>query len=201
MRQIREHLAVISSWPILTHVLVCLFFSFRLSPKPQRELLFNVLCVVVVAVIWAVCVVLEFRRSRSRREHRLPYNINVESHAHYIAIAHSEAVQSLLPRTFVLRPTKPNRHLKGRHQIGRIELSSDIHTIQEARTIMSADPVPFEVNFKSDDIEDLRRRLKAARWPDELEDEQWQYGTDKTYLKELAEYWRSTFSFEKIKNY
>jgi hypothetical protein len=39
------------------------------------------------------------------------------------------------------------------------------------------------VEFKAEDIEDLRRRLEKAKWPDELEDEEWQYGVDKTYLK------------------
>ncbi len=42
---------------------------------------------------------------------------------------------------------------------------------------------PFQVSFKAEDVKDLMKRLETARWPDELEDEEWQYGTDKKYLK------------------
>jgi hypothetical protein len=33
------------------------------------------------------------------------------------------------------------------------------------------------------DIEDLKRRLATARWPDQLEDAGWAYGTELNYLK------------------
>jgi hypothetical protein len=39
------------------------------------------------------------------------------------------------------------------------------------------------VRFKEDDIADLKRRLEAAQWPDELEGQDWQYGVDKSFLK------------------
>eukprot|EP00884_Botryococcus_braunii_P013286 jgi/Botrbrau1/21959/Bobra.0249s0082.1 len=65
---------------------------------------------------------------------------------------------------------------------------------------MDKAPLSFQVHLKPDDIKDLQMRLEHARWPDELEDEQWQYGTDKTYLKELAEYWRTGFSFKNLED-
>ena len=43
--------------------------------------------------------------------------------------------------------------------------------------------------------DDLRDRLKRTRFPDELNDADWSYGTDLSYLKELCEYWGEKFDW------
>jgi len=44
-------------------------------------------------------------------------------------------------------------------------------------------------------LRDLRTRLKRTRWPDEVPDSGWDYGTDLGYLKELVGYWSETFDW------
>ena len=39
-------------------------------------------------------------------------------------------------------------------------------------------------------IDDLRTRLADTRWPDEIEGNNWRYGTDLAYLQQLCESWR-----------
>jgi pimeloyl-ACP methyl ester carboxylesterase len=56
-------------------------------------------------------------------------------------------------------------------------------------------PTPFTVRVSDETLADLRDRLSRARWPDEIPDSTWQYGTSLEYLKELVGYWRDTFDW------
>jgi len=49
--------------------------------------------------------------------------------------------------------------------------------------------VPDEV------LDDLRRRLAAARLPDQIPGSGWDYGTDLAYLRELCSYWRDKYDW------
>ncbi len=51
---------------------------------------------------------------------------------------------------------------------------------------------PFTIAVPEADIADLKERLARARWPGEVTDSNWQYGTDLAYLQELCAYWRDT---------
>jgi len=44
-------------------------------------------------------------------------------------------------------------------------------------------------------IDDLRERLGRARWPDEIEDSGWAYGTNREYLQELCTHWGHGFDW------
>ncbi|MDL9946513.1 epoxide hydrolase [Gordonia sp. ABSL11-1] len=44
-------------------------------------------------------------------------------------------------------------------------------------------------------IDDLRRRLRATRWPDVPDDAGWGLGTDVDYLHELVDYWIADFDW------
>ena len=62
---------------------------------------------------------------------------------------------------------------------------------------------PFEVRVADEVIADLRERLARTRWPDELADVGWDYGTPVELVKDLCDYWRTTFdwrSFEERHN-
>ncbi|SER58809.1 epoxide hydrolase family protein [Natrinema salaciae] len=54
---------------------------------------------------------------------------------------------------------------------------------------------PFEVTVDRDDIDDLRARLDRTRWPDQLPDAGWAYGTELEFLRGLCEYWRDDFNW------
>jgi len=41
----------------------------------------------------------------------------------------------------------------------------------------------------------LRQRLAKTRWPDEIKDAEWEYGTNLAYLKTLVQYWQNKFDW------
>ena len=56
---------------------------------------------------------------------------------------------------------------------------------------------PFRIDIPEADLNDLRDRLARTRWPDELPGVGWDYGVPRGYLKEIAEYWRSSYDWRK----
>jgi pimeloyl-ACP methyl ester carboxylesterase len=54
---------------------------------------------------------------------------------------------------------------------------------------------PFSIEIPEVVLNDLSERLARTRFPDQLEDAGWSYGTDLSYLKELCTYWRSGFDW------
>ena len=54
---------------------------------------------------------------------------------------------------------------------------------------------PFEIAIDQSVLDDLRARLNQTRWPDEVTDSGWNYGSNLDYMKELVEYWRSDFDW------
>ncbi len=48
---------------------------------------------------------------------------------------------------------------------------------------------PFEIAVADEVLDDLRRRLKAVRWPGAPADVAWQYGANPDYMKALVAYW------------
>jgi epoxide hydrolase len=51
------------------------------------------------------------------------------------------------------------------------------------------DLTPFTIAVADHELDDLRRRLESARWPDELEGSGWDYGTDQAALRSLVDRW------------
>jgi pimeloyl-ACP methyl ester carboxylesterase len=54
---------------------------------------------------------------------------------------------------------------------------------------------PYEVHVPESVLDDLRRRLRATRWPDPAPGPAWGQGTDLAYLRELAGYWADGFDW------
>jgi microsomal epoxide hydrolase len=54
---------------------------------------------------------------------------------------------------------------------------------------------PFKIRVPDDVLDDLRARLARVRWPDEVPDGGWRYGTDLTYMKELCAYWLDKYDW------
>lgn len=59
----------------------------------------------------------------------------------------------------------------------------------------TSDLQPFRVEVPDAVLDDLRERLARTRWPDQIPDSGWSYGTDRAYLQDLCEYWRTTFDW------
>jgi pimeloyl-ACP methyl ester carboxylesterase len=54
---------------------------------------------------------------------------------------------------------------------------------------------PFKIEIPEQTLQDLQARLERTRWPDEIHGSEWDYGTNMAYLKELVEYWRTSFDW------
>jgi pimeloyl-ACP methyl ester carboxylesterase len=48
---------------------------------------------------------------------------------------------------------------------------------------------PFQIHVAEEVLIDLRERLARTRWPDELPEAEWDYGTHLAYLQQLVSYW------------
>jgi len=62
---------------------------------------------------------------------------------------------------------------------------------------MAAKPTPFSLHVNDDVLADLKSRLARVRWPDEVPDNDWKYGTDLPYMKALVEYWGARYDWRK----
>jgi len=66
---------------------------------------------------------------------------------------------------------------------------------------MEADGIDsFEVAVDAEEVTDLRRRLAGTRWPDQLSDAGWDYGTERGALQYLCEYWREEFDWDEFED-
>jgi epoxide hydrolase len=57
---------------------------------------------------------------------------------------------------------------------------------------------PFEIKIPQEQLDDLRQRIAATRWPDEIPGTGWSRGVPLAYLRQLAEYWRTTFDWRAV---
>lgn len=60
---------------------------------------------------------------------------------------------------------------------------------------MTQDITPFRIDIPQAEVDDLNARLAATRWPDELPDVGWGYGIPVSYVRGLAEYWRTGYDW------
>jgi pimeloyl-ACP methyl ester carboxylesterase len=54
---------------------------------------------------------------------------------------------------------------------------------------------PFQIETPEEDLEDLRRRLRATRWPDAETVDDWSQGIPLAYVVELCEYWAEKYDW------
>lgn len=55
----------------------------------------------------------------------------------------------------------------------------------------------FKINIDQSILDDLQTRIADTRWTNEIENAGWKYGVNRTYLKELCEYWQHGFDWRK----
>jgi pimeloyl-ACP methyl ester carboxylesterase len=53
----------------------------------------------------------------------------------------------------------------------------------------------FTIRVSDAVLTDLTRRLDATRWPDALENADWEFGSNLAYMRSLAEYWRHSYNW------
>jgi pimeloyl-ACP methyl ester carboxylesterase len=56
-------------------------------------------------------------------------------------------------------------------------------------------PQPFEIAIEQSKLDDLQRRLRHINWPDDVDNEDWSYGTSRAYLLELIHYWQNDYDW------
>ena len=61
----------------------------------------------------------------------------------------------------------------------------------------TAEIVPFHLAIPQADLDDLRDRLDRTRWPEQIPGLGWSRGAEKSYLQELAGYWRSAYDWRR----
>ncbi|MBO0836096.1 MAG: epoxide hydrolase [Actinobacteria bacterium] len=60
---------------------------------------------------------------------------------------------------------------------------------------MNTEIHPFRINIRQSDLDDLQERLTRTRWPDQLDNVGWDYGIPLSYVRDLAEYWRTGYDW------
>jgi pimeloyl-ACP methyl ester carboxylesterase len=53
----------------------------------------------------------------------------------------------------------------------------------------------FTIDIAEPVLEDLHRRLDATRWTDDFANDDWRYGANAAYMRELAAYWRHEYDW------
>jgi pimeloyl-ACP methyl ester carboxylesterase len=56
-------------------------------------------------------------------------------------------------------------------------------------------PERFTIDIPEAVLDDLRARLRNARWPLDPGNDDWRYGTNRAWLEELVEYWRDGYDW------
>jgi microsomal epoxide hydrolase len=54
---------------------------------------------------------------------------------------------------------------------------------------------PFRLDVPDPVLDDLRQRLARTRWPDEIEDSGWRFGSNRAYVRALVDRWRNGFDW------
>src|SRR6056300_1259115 len=63
---------------------------------------------------------------------------------------------------------------------------------------MDAPIRPFKVELNNEAIDDLKRRLRHTRFPDEETVGDWSQGIPLSYVRELTDYWRDDYDPNRI---
>src|SRR5215472_6448787 len=56
---------------------------------------------------------------------------------------------------------------------------------------------PFKIQVSDEELDDLKRRLRATRWPEKEAVDDWSQGVPLAYLKNVCRYWAETYDWRK----
>lgn len=54
---------------------------------------------------------------------------------------------------------------------------------------------PFKIEIPQETLDDLKNRLERTRWTDEIKGSGWSMGTNRDYMKKLADYWKNKYDW------
>lgn len=60
---------------------------------------------------------------------------------------------------------------------------------------MTIEIADFTVSISEDMLDDVRSRLARTRYPDDLDNADWSYGTNAAWLRAMVEYWRTDYDW------
>ena len=60
---------------------------------------------------------------------------------------------------------------------------------------------PFTIAVEQTTLDDLQTRLAQTRWPNQVDNQKWQVGTNETYLQQLCSYWQHDYGWRKQEAY
>jgi hypothetical protein len=60
--------------------------------------------------------------------------------------------------------------------------------------------VPFTIDVPDAALSDLKLRLSLTKWPDEIGEGSWEYGTPLALVKTIVEHWRDRFDWRKAEH-
>jgi pimeloyl-ACP methyl ester carboxylesterase len=60
---------------------------------------------------------------------------------------------------------------------------------------------PYKIKIDQIVLDDLKDRITATRWTDEMDNSKWESGTNEDYLRELSDYWRDSFDWRKQEDF
>ena len=63
---------------------------------------------------------------------------------------------------------------------------------------MSDEIRPFKIHVSDADLEDLKKRLRATRWPDLQTVPDWSQGIPLEYVQNICEYWARDYDWRRI---
>lgn len=55
----------------------------------------------------------------------------------------------------------------------------------------------YRIEVPEGDLEDLRRRLRATRWPDDVGNADWSYGVERGWLQSMVGYWLDDYDWRR----
>ena len=55
---------------------------------------------------------------------------------------------------------------------------------------------PYQIQVSDDQVRDLRERLARTRYPNQLTGAGWNHGTERDYLRQLCEHWRTEYDWQ-----
>ncbi|RHW26240.1 epoxide hydrolase [Nocardioides immobilis] len=58
----------------------------------------------------------------------------------------------------------------------------------------------YEIRVPDEELEDLRRRLRDARWPEKETVDDWSQGVPLSYLREVCEYWANEYDWRRVES-
>jgi hypothetical protein len=61
---------------------------------------------------------------------------------------------------------------------------------------MSSSATPFAIAVPHSEVDDLRRRINATRWPNPVTVADWSQGVPLPYLQELCRYWAEEYTWQ-----